>query len=65
MKVQLKIKGSKNIINTIKYGKSLFFFPIYTYVLFYSNKILYPEGIKLIGTLVKKKILKNRFIEIK
>ncbi|AWU42797.1 hypothetical protein [Blattabacterium punctulatus] len=64
MKVQFKIKGSKNIINTIKYGKSLFFFPIYTYVLFYSNKI-YPEGIKLIGTLVKKKILKNRFIEIK
>ncbi|AWU43887.1 hypothetical protein DM815_02535 [Blattabacterium sp. (Cryptocercus kyebangensis)] len=63
MKVQLKGKGEKNIINTIKYGKSLFFFPIYTYVLLHSNK-KYQEGIKLIGTLVKKKILKNRFIEI-
>ncbi|AEU09518.1 ribonuclease P protein component [Blattabacterium sp. (Cryptocercus punctulatus) str. Cpu] len=58
MKVQLKIKRSTNIINTIKYGKSLFFFPIYTYVLLYSNK-RYPEGIKLIGTLVKKKNFKK------
>ncbi len=55
----LQVKRKKNIIyNTIKYGKLLPVFPIYSFFLLYpNNKTRWTE---LIGALVKKKFQKIR-----
>ncbi len=56
-----EMKRKKNIIdNTIKYGKLLSVFPIYSFFLLYPNKDNKTKWTKLIGTLVKKKVQKSR-----
>ncbi len=56
-----EVKRKKNIIyNTIKYGKLLPVFPVYSFFLLYPNKGNKTRWTKLIGTLVKKKVQKIR-----
>ncbi len=56
-----QVKRKKNIIyHTIKYGKLLPVFPIYSFFLLYPHNENKMRCTELIGTLVKKKFQKSR-----
>ncbi|WP_238784102.1 hypothetical protein [Blattabacterium cuenoti] len=60
----MHLKEKKIFEKVIKNGKYLFVYPVLSVFLLKETNFGKNLSLNLIGTLVKKKILKNQFIEI-